>query len=96
MAKAIWKFGPSEDGESLKVLGRPVSFGVQHGDLYVWCEVDASWHDLPNTKKSDALVDWKTLLFVGTNMSWNGTYLGTVHATPSDGYPHVWHGIEVE
>lgn len=94
--KAIWKFGPFLPGESLKVLGRPVSFGVQHGDPYVWCEVDPSWRDLPNTKESDALVGWKTLRFVGTGMSWYGTYLGTVHTTASDGHPHVWHCIEIE
>lgn len=94
--KAIWKFGPFFGGERFKVMGRPVSVGIQNADFYVWCEVDPTWKDLPNTKESDARIDWHTLYFVGTGMSYVGKYIGTIHTQASDGVPYVFHCIEVD
>ena len=94
--KAIWKHGPFFGAQRMKVMGRPVSVGVQDGDLFVWTEVDRDWAFLPNTKEADAQVEWHTLMFVATGMDYDGKYIETVHAASSDGYSYVWHCIEVE
>ena len=93
--KAIWKFGPISRGETKKVMGRPVNVGIQSGNFYVWCEVDPSWRDLPNTKEADANVEWHSVRFVATGFEYEGNYIGTIHET-TDGYNFVWHCIEVE
>ena len=93
--KAIWKHGPFFVGQKMKLMGRPVSVGVQNGDLFVWTEVDPEWALLPNTEEADTQVEWHTLMFVGTGMKYDGKYIGTVHQRV-EGDSYVWHCIEVE
>jgi len=96
MANAIWKFGPFFGGSPQKVMGRPISVGMQNADFYVWCEVDPSWKNFPNTNEASFQVEWHTVKFVATGMEYEGKYIGTIHEKSSDGYNYVWHCIEVK
>ena len=95
MTQAIWKFGPIA-GAPVKIVGKPISVGEQHGEFYVWTIVDPTWKDLPNTKESDELVEWHTVKLVPTGWDFEGTYIGTIHTKASDNNPYVFHLIEVE
>lgn len=96
MKKVIWKFGPFWPGEVKKVMGRPINVGIQNANLFVWCEVNPEWAGYENTKENDEQIEWRNLLFTGTGVDYEGEYIGTVHTVASDGYPYVFHCIEVK
>jgi hypothetical protein len=82
MMKSIWKHGPLFVGQKMKLMGRPVHFGIQNGDLFVWTEVDPEWALLPNTEEALAANDWLESFF-----RFNGDYMpnsNEIHLDPTD------------
>jgi hypothetical protein len=75
--KTIYKYGPITNHSDTIVQGRIVHVGLQLNRIYVWAE---QGENLPPSK----------VRYVGTGMTYDGQYVGTVFE--ADGML-VWHVI---
>ena len=84
MWRQMYKYGPFALRSTNEVLGKPVHFGIQAGNIFMWCEV------LGDTSVQQAAANPRyQVQIVGTGE----TYKGECFFSIVDEAGFVWHAV---